>query len=170
MKPQSLLWIPFLATSMGAHGQNIELCGVKVSIGDEREVVEQSLKPRCRVLRHTEKEMTFYWDSTMPNAGSQGSIWYFAGKVTSAFRPSPTFRNSADPVVVMSAFAQAMQAAHDSAGPPAKVSTSVIPVPGAKMTVLEVAFKGRRLSVLMKEGGRENGQDVSISESIVDKD
>ena len=131
-----------LAASMAANGQHIELCGVKVSIGDEREVVEQSLNPRCRVLRHTEKDVTFYWDLSMPSAGSQGSISYLAGKVTSASRPSPTFRNSADPVAVMSAFARALQAAHDSAGPPAKISTSVIPVPGAKMTLLEVAYKG----------------------------
>lgn len=170
MQLQALLCMPLLAASMAANGQHIELCGVKVSIGDEREVVEQALNSRCRVLRHPEKEMTVYWDSSMPSTGSQGDIFYMDGKVKSASRPSPTFRNSADPVAVMGAFAQALQAAHDSAGPPAKISTSVIPVPGATMTLLEVAFKGRRVSVLMKEGGRENGQDVSISESIVDKD
>lgn len=170
MRLHSLFCMTFLAALMTANAQQIEICGVKISIGDEREVVEQSLNPRCRVLRHPDKEMSIYWDSSMPSTGSQGNLFYKTGKVTSASRPSPTFRDSADPVAVISAFAQALQAAHDSAGPPAKISTSVIPVPDAKMTLLEVSFKGRRVSVLMKEGGKENGQDVSISESIVDKD
>ena len=155
---------------MLAHGQQIEICGVKISIGDEREVVEQYLSPRCRVLHHPDKEMSIYWDSSMPSTGSQGHLFYKVGKVTSASRPSPTFRDSADPVAVMGAFAQALQSAHDSAGPPTRISTSVIPVPGAKMTLFEVAFKGRRVSAVMKEGGRGNGQDVSISELIIDKD
>lgn len=170
MQPQRLIYFSVLAASSAAIAQQVEICGVPVSVGDEREAVEQTLIPRCRVMRHPTESMTLYWDSLRPSTASQGNIFYQAGRVTSASPPASYFRNSADPVAVMSAFTEALQIAHDSAGLPTQISTSVIPISGAKMTLLEIAFKGRRVSILVKEGGKENGQDVSISTSIVNKD
>lgn len=170
MKFQRLIGFFLLVASSAAIAQKIEICGVQVSIGDEREAVEKTLIPRCRVIRHPTENVTFYWDSLRPSDASQGHIFYQADRVKSVSPPASHFRDSADPVAVISAFTQALQIAHDSAGLPTRISTSVIPFSGAKMTALQISFNGRTVSVLMKEGGKENGQDVSISESIVAKD
>jgi hypothetical protein len=163
-------WIFSASSIKRGDCSEIEICGVQVSIGDECEAVEKTLIPRCRVIRHPTENVTFYWDSLRPSDASQGHIFYQADRVKSVSPPASHFRDSADPVAVISAFTQALQIAHDSAGLPTRISTSVIPFSGAKMTALQISFNGRTVSVLMKEGGKENGQDVSISESIVAKD
>jgi hypothetical protein len=170
MQFQRLIGFFMLTASSASIAQQIEICGVQVSIGDEREAVEKAFIPRCRVMRHPTEKMTIYWDSLRPNDSSQGHIYYQADRVKSASPPASHFQDSADPVAVISAFTQALQIAHDSAGLPTRISTSVLPFSDAKMTVLQISFEGRSVSVLVKEGGKEDGQYVSISESIVAKD
>lgn len=153
-----------ISTTVVAH--DLEVCGVSISMKDRRAAVEESIKNRCKLVLHPQEDMTIYIDA---NQG-QGSISYKNGRIKSVSLPSSTFRNSADPVAVIGVLIQALQVASDAAGPPVKISTFVIPASGAKMTVFDVHFKGRRVSVLTKEGGIENGQDVAVTESIVDED
>ncbi|KQV78339.1 hypothetical protein [Rhizobacter sp. Root1221] len=157
-----VLWAPVLAWS-----RPFEVCGVRVTIGDQRAVLEAAMSAGCRITTTTEHPEASSFRSRHPDQADEPAvIFYRDERVVSATLPPLKFRAKDDPGVLARVLAEAMQNASDDVGPPVRVSTRTTGRPHVGTTTLVVVFKGRVVELWAQDRFDPTGYKAILSQTL----